>query len=89
MVYDDAALLGLLRSGGHDAADHLARQLVAARLNLLAGADPFIRPVADAADLFLAEHPPGSDPRGEARDEAEALKDELDAYNNLPCGGDD
>ena len=42
-------------------------------------------PVVEAADAFLAVHPPGSDPRGEPRTEAESLKDALDAYNNTPC----
>jgi hypothetical protein len=40
------------------------------------------------ADAFLALYPPGSNPRGAARQEAEQLKDLLDAYNNTSCGGD-
>ncbi len=75
--------------GGPDAATHLARQLVAAKLNLAQGSDPFIQPAVDDADVFLELFPAGSDPRGEDRQLADDIKAELDAYNNLDCGDDD
>ena len=84
-VYDAAGLLELLQYGGPDASSTLARQLVASKLNLANGADPFIVPTVEAADAFLALFPPGSDPSGADRDEGLAIKDELDAYNNLDC----
>ena len=55
------------------AADHLARQLVATKLNLAAGSDPSILPAVAEADVFLELFPPGSDPQGEDRELAEAL----------------
>lgn len=83
--YPAPRLRDFLATKGSDASLHLARQLVATRFNLLAGSDPVIQPVADAADAFLARVPPGSDPRGADRRKAEALKDQLDAYNNSDC----
>jgi uncharacterized repeat protein (TIGR01451 family) len=89
VVYDDVSLAALLAGGGPDQSDHLARQLVATRFNLSMGSDPSIQPTVEAADAFLVEYPPGSRPRGEAGDEAERLKDELDEYNNRECDDDD
>jgi hypothetical protein len=83
--YDAAQLLALLQYNGPDASNHLARQLVATKLNLLVGSDPFILPVVDEADLFLVEFPPGCNPKGQDKQRANAIKDELDAYNNLDC----
>ena len=91
VVEDAPTMLSRLQYGGPDASSTLARQLVATRLNLAKGTDPFILPIAEAAEAFLIAHPPGSDPRGALRSEALALKDQLDAYNNLDCqdlGGD-
>ena len=53
------------------------------------GSPPFILPRVADADAFLAVFPPGSDPRGDDRQLANAIKDELDAYNSLECGDDD
>lgn len=80
-----AALAAFLDASGSDATLSLARQLVATKLNLLVGSDAAILPTVAAADAFLAEHPPGSNPRGELRQQANALKDALDRYNNLDC----
>ncbi|MCP4661333.1 MAG: hypothetical protein GY856_38510 [bacterium] len=44
--------------------------------------------VVAAADAFLELYPPGSDPRGETRQEANAIKDDLDEYNNSCPSGD-
>ncbi len=87
VTYDAEAIAALLDYGGPDAATKLARQLVATRFNLLAGADPFIAPSAAAADDFLAAFPPGSHPQGPDRDRAESLADALEGYNTLECGG--
>jgi hypothetical protein len=70
---------------GPDASLHLTRQLVATRLNLAVGSNPSIVPVADAADAFLAIFPPGSNPSGANRTQADGLKNQLDAYNNSGC----
>ena len=83
--YDDAAMNDHLRYGGPDASSRLARHLVATRLNLARGSDPFILPAVEAADAFLAVFPPGSGPGGDDREEANDVKDLLDDYNNLHC----
>jgi fibro-slime domain-containing protein/uncharacterized repeat protein (TIGR01451 family) len=85
--YDKSQAMTILGYGGSDAATHLARQLIATKLNLLVGGDPAIVPAADAADAFLVEHPAGSNPGGAARDQAEALKAPLEAYNTTACTG--
>lgn len=85
MLYGESELLGFLQYGGSDMSTKLARQLVAAKLNLASGSDLSILPTVADSDAFLVLHPPGSDPHGGARDGAEALKDALDAYNNTSC----
>ena len=86
-VYPAVGLLDLLRYGGPDAATKLARQLVAAKLNVLSGSDSSIEPVMDTADAFLVEFPPGSDPDGADQDYALMLRDLLEDYNHscTPC----
>ena len=83
--YEADELLALLRYRGPDASFILAHHLVATKLNLAAGSDPVILPTVEAADLFLIDFPPGSNPRGADRQTALAIKDELDAYNNMDC----
>ena len=93
-TYDRGELLLLLwgrtpdgERASNDLSVQLARVLIAAKLSLLAGADPDdIVEIIVLADAFLAANPPGSDPDDP---EAEALKDTLDAYVNScgPCGG--
>ena len=46
------------------------------------GSDPYILPVVDDADAFLAVFPPGSSPQGADQQQADAIRDVLDAYNN-------
>ncbi len=53
----------------------MARQLGATKLNLAVGSDPFILPTVKAADLFLVDFPPGSNPKGQDKQAALALKD--------------
>jgi len=80
--YDAAEMLAFLNAKGGDATFHLALQLVATKLNLARGSDPSIVGTVVDADAFLALYPPGSNPRGSARQEADRLKDLLDVYNN-------
>lgn len=77
-----------------DATHVLAAQLIAAKLNRLAGACPDfsycdksanIDEIIEDADKFLAEYPLGSDPQNASRQNALQLKDWLDAYNNCQC----
>jgi hypothetical protein len=78
-------MMALLEYKGPDAANHLARQLVATKLNLLVGSDPWSLPTVEEADAFVTEYPPGSNPRGAARTEGNGIKDVLDGYNNSGC----
>jgi len=63
----------------------LMHHLIAAKLNVLSGADDSIQGVIDDADAFLMIHPFLSNPMGDARYEAEELKDLLCEYNEIPC----
>ncbi len=65
-----------------DASKMLFAQLLAAKLNVAAGADSCISGVIAAADAFLIAHPYGSNPQGADRAYALGLKDQLDGYNN-------
>lgn len=87
-------LVDILRSPVRgDATIALARQLIAAKLNVLGGGDPAIGETVDAADQLLMDHPVYSDPGGDVRATALELKDLLEAYNHQGCGcgdvGDD
>jgi hypothetical protein len=93
--YTKAEAIALLKgANAKDATNMLTAQLIAAKLNRLAGACPDFRyrgdpvdinEVIDDADAFLVEHPLGADPRDDARQAALRLKDWLDAYNNSKC----
>jgi hypothetical protein len=84
----------LERANAKDATRMLSAQLIAAKLNRRSGAysnfyncDKLMdvdKTITDA-DEFLAEHPLGSDPQNESRQNALQLKDWLDAYNNSQC----
>lgn len=87
----EEALGILIGANAKDATRMLAAQLIAAKLNRLSGCSPCfdycdetinIDETIEEADSFLESHPLGSDPRGEARQEALQIKDLLDAYNN-------
>lgn len=84
-LYSEAQMMALLSYNGSDASNHLARQLVATRLNLEVGSSTAILTDVQAADTFLASFPPGSNPKGANRDRANAIKNKLDAYNNSGC----
>ncbi len=86
--YNTLQLLGLLNYKGSNTSNHLARQLVATRFNLLVGSPASIVPTVNAADLFLAAWPPGSNPPSAQKQAGEVLKNQLDAYNNMGCQED-
>jgi hypothetical protein len=83
--YDQAGLLGLLQYQGSDESHHLAKELVATKLNLLQGSEPFIQPTVDEADAFLVRFPPGSRPNGKNKRVASRLTDSLADYNHMTC----
>lgn len=85
VAYGAPGMAELLSYNGVDASNHLARQLVATELNLLVGSDPAILPVVAQAHALLAAHPPGSKPSGALKEQVNAVKDQLDAYNNSGC----
>jgi len=59
--------------------------LVAAKLNVLAGADDYIMSAIGDGDDFLCMYHLGSKPNGDRKKDAEAIKNELAAYNEIPC----
>jgi len=90
----DEALQILKEANAKDATKMLAAQLIAAKLNLLNGASPCfsccgerlnIEDIISDADMFLTNHPIGSNPLNGDRQTALHLKDMLDAYNNIDC----
>ena len=72
-----------------DATVILAHHLIAAKLNVLAGADNTIQDAIDAGDEFLADYGYGTNPDGEARELALEIKDDLEAYNEQGCDDED
>jgi len=90
----EEALAIVWGANARDATRMLAAQLIAAKLNRLAGVSSCFKygdklvnidDVISDADSFLIKHPLGSDPQGEDRETALWLKDLLDAYNNQWC----
>jgi len=81
------AVATLSNADAKDARNSLRAQLLAAILNLKNGADPNatgtdIRPTVDASINFLATNNSPVDGKHPNRQQALALKDNLDAYNN-------
>ena len=72
-----------------DATVILTKHLIAAKLNVISGNDDSIQGVIDDADAYLIDHPVFSRPSGDAKTEGLALKDDLVAYNEQGCDGDD
>lgn len=90
----EEALEILIGANAKDATRMLTAQLIAAKLNRLSGAPSCfnlcnkivnIDEIIKEADSFLESYPLGSDPRGDARQEALRIKDLLDYYNNSGC----
>lgn len=74
---------------GGDATIILGYHLIAATLNVAYGADPVIQSAIDEANDLLTEYPLGSKPKGDAKEMLLSVKDELVAYNEIPCPEDD
>ena len=75
-----------LASNSKDATFKLASQLIAAKFNAMSLFYGSYNPTTvwqaiGAADNYLATNPLGSNPQGETRDEALALKDALQVFN--------
>jgi hypothetical protein len=88
-TYDQAELLEILDHPVHgDASVILAHHLIAALLNVAAGADDGIQPEIDEANDLLADSPLYSRPCCEPRRQILAVKDELCAYNEMGCPDD-
>lgn len=84
--YDQDQLLDLLRQPPRgDVTLLLARQLIAAKLNLAAGADQTIVPMVEAADAYLVDQPLQSRPRGGAQRTGLHLALGLLGYNFQGC----
>ena len=83
---DQAALLAILKAPVRgDATRILARPLIAAKLNLAAGAGDDITGVIADADAYLADHPVGSNPRQGDRKIAFTFMNDLGEYNSADC----
>ena len=84
--YTKAEAIDILKDAkSKDATDMLAAQLIAAQLNIDkfgAGTSDILQIILDSND-FLIQHPIGSNPQGDDRDDALDLKDLLDEYNNM------
>jgi len=87
-TYNQAELLQILKTPPRgDATYLLARQLIAAKLNIANGSDPTdIAQVIADADAWLVEHPLGSDPDNPERREGIALANLLARYNGGGSG---
>ena len=75
----------MLSYEGDDLAGEIAREQVAAKLNLARGSVPGILPIVQEADEFLTAYPPGSDPEGDDRILGEQVLDQLSGYNRSQC----
>jgi uncharacterized repeat protein (TIGR01451 family) len=84
VTYTKAEAIAILNTPPDgDATYILAHQLIAARLNILNGADPdAVATTIVEADDWLATHPLGSNPSNPDREEAIELSEILDDYNN-------
>jgi hypothetical protein len=88
-TYLQAELLELLNAqSAGDVTLKLANQLIAAKLNMLHGADPTVVAVAlQDADQFLELFPPYSDPKEKTiRSLGNSLADALDSFNSGLAG---
>ncbi|MGB3714096.1 MAG: DUF5666 domain-containing protein [Candidatus Promineifilaceae bacterium] len=88
VTYDQEELLDILRTSPRgDATYILASQLIAAKLNVLAGANTsVISATITAADAWLETYPPDRDPTGPDRQEGVHLAEILDDYNSGTIG---
>ena len=87
-VYQKAAAIAILSNpGGSDATNQLAAQLIAAKLNVLKGANnSAIASTITQADNFLKSNPYGSNPQGANRTTAVNLGAALENWNSGKTG---
>ena len=86
--YDQTALLWILRMPVRgDATIITAHHLIAAKLNVLNGADDGIQGRIDEADDLLAIYPLFSRPGNPGKRDLLSVKDALADYNEMGCGG--
>jgi hypothetical protein len=83
--YTQATLLTLVAYWGSDVSHQLARELIATKLNLEVGSDPYILLDVEAADAYLEVYPPGSRPQGDDRRLGRQLTETLRDYNRTAC----
>ena len=89
VFYTNAELIAIMEmSIRGDATIPLASHLIAAKLNVMGGAGDadYFAAIAEADDL-LVMYPLGSKPKGDAKEEINAVKDFLVLYNELGCDG--
>ena len=72
-------------SKGGDMTIKLFHHLAAAKLNVLFGADDYIMGAINAGDDFLCTYGFLSNPKDDLKTDAENIKDELCAYNEIVC----
>lgn len=86
VYYAQAAAIAIMETSvGGDATIILAHHLIAAKLNVAAGAsEPFAGAIA-RADAYLAAHPLYCHPVGAVKAEGIDIKDELAGYNEMGC----
>jgi LruC domain-containing protein len=83
VTYSKAQAIQILKNAkAKDATHMLTAQLIAAKLSVADGGPVDVLPVIEAADAFLVLFPYGSNPQGDDRVYALAVKDQLDGYNN-------
>ena len=85
IVYTQAELITILKSKPKgDKSIVMAKQLIAAKLNVAGGSDPScIAATIDAADAWLDANAPGGIPSGDKNwNGGEDIKEDLDLYNN-------
>jgi hypothetical protein len=88
VTYWKAEAISILETPSDDAVPYIIiKQLIAAKLNMLNGADPSaIEDTIPTADAWLEAHPLGSNPSDPERQEGIDLSEELDDYNNGVIG---
>jgi hypothetical protein len=85
--YTKRQLIGMLEWPAKESlAIKLFHHLVAAKLNVIIGADDsYIMRAINAGDEYFCEYRVLYDPTGDLRDHAERIKDALEDYNEIPC----
>lgn len=87
-TYTQTQLLAILDTSPEgDATYILAHQLIAAKLNILYGADgTAVQTTVTESDVYLTAHPMGSNPTDPDREQGVTMANTLDQYNNGVIG---